>query len=88
MTEISVGCHIFQISPIRPPQIDYDKDGCIHFVNMVIVSTKLQYYPMGTLKLLILKEVVYKILVYLFNINTCLLFYNRKTKFTEVYKCY
>ena len=75
----SVGFHIFQISPMHPPQIDYDKDGYIHIVNMIIASTKLQYYPKGTLKLLILKEVVYNILVYLFNINTCLFFYYRKT---------
>ena len=74
-----VGFHIFQISPMHPSQIDYYKDGYIHIVNMVIASTKLQYYPMETLKLLILKEVIYNILVYLFNINTCLLFYYRKT---------
>ena len=83
LLKCSVGFHIFQISPMHPPQIDYDKDGYIHIVNMVITSTKLQYYPLGTLKLLILKEVVYNILGYLFNINTCLFFYYQKT-----YICY
>ena len=49
LLKCSVGFHIFQISPMHPPQIDYDKDGYIHIVNMVIIL------PTGNLKTIDLK---------------------------------